>query len=142
MSESDKQQMMITAMDRNAWYADSVQQMEWALYGPAQIQFPVQVELGDKQYQFAIWQGEQLPDRLIAFDTETAAIETNEIPELALATVYGDAGSAYFIHASDLPRFVLQHSQAYWCCHNATFDFWVTAQHLKGDRCSNRRPGH
>ena len=108
-------QMMIAATDHNPWYADRLQQMEQVLYGPPHVEFPVQVELHGRQYQFAIWQGEQLPEQLLAYDTETAAIEDKEIPALALATVYGDEGSCYFIHASDLSRFVLQHSQAYWC---------------------------
>ena len=95
---------MTTAATTDGWYADSLQQMEQALYGPPEVQFPVQVDLGGKQYHFAVWQGEQLPDRLLAYDTETAAIESNEIPELALATVHGDAGSCYFIHPTDLSR--------------------------------------
>ena len=70
---------------------------------------------------------------LLAYDTETAAIQGGEIPELALAAVYGDQGSAHFIHPDHLAQFVQQHSQAYWCCHNAVFDFWVTAQHLQAD---------
>lgn len=84
-------------------------------------------------YIFRIWEGEQLPDQLLAYDIETRAIEAKEIPQLALATVYGDQGNAYFIHPDRLSRFIVQHSQAYWCCHNATFDFWATAQHLQGD---------
>jgi len=108
--------------------------MQEVLYGPTQVQFPVQVDLGGREYRFAIWQGQQLPEQLLAYDTETAAIQGNEIPELALATVHGDSGSCFLIHPDDLSRFVLQHPQAYWCCHNATFDFWVTAQHLQSHR--------
>ena len=121
---------MSTATD---WYQDSLRQIEQALYGPPRVQFPVQIELGGQEYQFPIWQGEQLPDRLLAYDTETAAIQGSEIPELALAAVYGDQGSAHFVHPDQLAQFIQQHSQAYWCCHNAVFDFWVTAQALQTD---------
>lgn len=119
-------------MSCSQWYQDSLQAIGQALYG-CQVPFPVQIELGGRQYLFRIWQGEQLPDRLIAYDTETAAIQAGEIPRLALASVYGDQGSAYFIHPEDLPRFVQQHNQAYYVCHNATFDFWTTAQHLQAE---------
>jgi hypothetical protein len=121
---------MSTATDRSAWYAESLQQIDQALYGNA-VQFPVPIEVGDQTYQFSMWCDEQLPDRLLSFDTETAAIKGNEVPRLALAAVHGDLGSSSFIHPADLPRFIEQHSQAYWCCHNAAFDFWVTAQALQ-----------
>ena len=105
--------------------------MEQDLYPGTQ--FPVQVWVGGHSYQFSIWQGEQLPDQLIAYDTETRSIAGKEIPELAIAAVHGDKGSCYFIHPSDITRFILQHAQAYYVCHNATFDFWVTAQTIQHD---------
>jgi hypothetical protein len=97
------------------------------------VQFPVQIELAGQQYSFRVWQGQQLPDQLLAYDTETVAIQDREIPQLALATVYGDRGSACFIHPQDLPQFVRLHADRYWACHNATFDFWTTAQYLQSD---------
>ena len=78
--------------------------MEQILYSPARTQFPVTVELGGQAYQFDIWHGQQLPDRLLAYDTETRLIEGPGIPELALATVCGNAQSCYFIHPDDLPQ--------------------------------------
>ena len=105
-------------------------------FDPAELggtSFPVPIELGGQPYCFSIWQGEQLPDQLLAYDCETAAIQGSETPELALATVYGDQGSCYFIHPDQLGQFIRHHAQAYWCCHNATFDFWVTAQALQAD---------
>lgn len=121
-------------MSTDAGYLDTLQAIEADLYAPRQVAFPLQLdEIGGKRYAFSIWQGEQLPDRLLAYDVETAAIEATEIPQLALATVCGDAGSAYFIHPGDLPRFILKHAQAYWCAHNAVFDFWCTASHLQSD---------
>ena len=122
---------MNSQTDPTTWYQESLHDLEQALYGQS-VQFPVPVEL-DKTYEFGIWDGQALPDQLLAYDTETSTIEGNEIPELALATVHGDQGSCYFIHPINLPQFILQHSQAYWCCHNATFDFWVTAQHLQAN---------
>ena len=44
-----------------------------------------------------IWDGQQLPDRLLAYDTETSLIQDREIPQIALATVYGDQGSAFLV---------------------------------------------
>lgn len=104
----------------------------------ARVRFPLQVELGDRLHRFAIWGGEQLPDRLIAYDTETKLVESGNIPQLALATAYGEQSGGYFVHPADLPQFIRQHAQAYWCCHNAVFDFWVTAQALQGDPGSCR----
>jgi len=72
---------MITAAD----YQATLEAIEQDLYGNAR--FSVQVELAGRQYSFSIWQGEQLPDQLIAYDTETAAIQANEVPQLALAAV-------------------------------------------------------
>lgn len=100
---------------------------------PELQQFPVPINLDGRNYQFHLWQGQRLPDRLIAYDTETVPIKGDEIPELALATVYGDLGSAYFIHPQQLAEFIGQHRRTYWVSHNSTFDFWVTAQALQHD---------
>ena len=119
--------------DQTDGYQATLLEMERDLYGPPRTQFPVQVGLAGQAYAFDIWDGRQLPDKLLAYDTETAAIEGNEIPQLAVATIHGNQGSSCFIHPSKLARFVNQHSHAYWCCHNAVFDFWVTAQALQTD---------
>ena len=111
------------------FYRPSIAAIEQDLYGGGGC-FPITVQLGQQTYEFHVWAGEQLPDRLLAYDTETAMIQGREIPRLAMATVYGDAGSAYLIHPAQLPQFIQQHSNAFWCCHSAVFDFWVTAQHL------------
>ena len=117
-------------MTKNA-YQETLLELERDLYGPPRTEFPIRVDLDGKVYEFHVWTGQQLPDRLLAYDTETEMIETEEIPRLALATIYGDQGSCYFVHPSRLSRFIPQHHQAFWCCHNATFDFWVTAQELQ-----------
>jgi DNA polymerase I-like protein with 3'-5' exonuclease and polymerase domains len=124
---------MITTLDKKNGYRATLLEMEQELCGPSNTQFPIQVDLAGQAYQFDIWNGQQLPDRLLAYDTETTLIQDREIPQLAVATVYGDQGSCYFIHPSDLSQFVIQHGQSYWCCHNAVFDFWVTTQALQPD---------
>jgi DNA polymerase family A len=124
---------MTTATDKLNGYQWTLLDMEQDLYGPPRTAFPIQIDLEGRAHEFAIWDGQQLPDRLLAYDTETGLIQGNEIPQLALATVHGDQGSSYFIHLQQLPRFITQHSQAYWCCHNAVFDFWVTAQALQSN---------
>ena len=50
-----------------------------------------------KTYSFDVWGGERLPDQLLAYDVETAAIEGSEIPQLVLATVF------YELHQGLLP---------------------------------------
>jgi hypothetical protein len=109
-------------IDTTNGYQQTLAELERDLRGPPRTRFPIDVELGGQAYQFAIWDGQQLPDRLLAYDTETRLIKGNEIPELALATVHGDQGSSYFIHPSNLSQFIIQHGQAYWCCHNAVGD--------------------
>ncbi len=114
---------MSTATD---FYRASVQAMEQQLYGTLAA-----VEMAGREHPFRLWQGEQLPDRLLAYDTETELIEGRKIPRLALATVCGRCRQLLLIHADDLAAFIQQHQQAYYCCHNAVFDFWATAQHLQ-----------
>ena len=130
---------MSTTTDRSAIYQDQLQILEQDLQA-ARTEFPVLIELGDRSYSFSTWQGEQCSDRLLAYDCETRAIESNdEVPELALATVYGDQGAAYYLHPADLPRFVLMHSQA--LLRAATmlrFDFWVSAAALQQRSASLR----
>ena len=78
---------MGTARTNQDFYKDSLRAIEQALYGP-KTEFPVTVQLGQQPYQFHLWTGQQLPDRLLAYDTETARIQGQEIPQLALAAVY------------------------------------------------------
>lgn len=74
------------------FFQDSLQALERELYGPSA--FPTTVTLGTRTYEVAIWEGQSLPDQLLAYDCETAKIEANEVPRLALATAYGDARMA------------------------------------------------
>jgi len=124
---------MATILNKDNGYQATLLEMERDVYGPPKTRFPIQVDLTGRAYEFDIWDEQQLPDQLLAYDTETAMIQGREIPQLALAAVHGDQGSSYLIHPSNLAQFITQHSQSYWCCHNAVFDFWVTAQALQSD---------
>ncbi len=74
-------------LDEQDGYQATLLEMERDLYGPPRTRFPIEVELEGQAYQFDIWNGQQLPDQLLAFDTETAMIQGREIPQLALATI-------------------------------------------------------
>ena len=102
-------------------YQAQLTQLDQDLQG--RTDFPVTVWLGDRQYSFSIWQGEQLSDQLLAYDTETAAIQGDEIPQLALAAVHGSQGSSYFIHPSDLARFIRQHALIEYIAENVSGRF-------------------
>ena len=112
-------------------YQATLANMEHDLYGSTR--FPITVDLGPNTYQFYIWRGQQLPDRLLAYDVETRPIDKLEIPEVALAAVYGDHGSCCFVHPADLPAFIRNHAGAYFVGHNVVFDFWTTAQAIARD---------
>lgn len=124
---------MSTATIHQSFYQASLAALEQDLYGN-QTRFPLVVQLGSQAYQFGIWAGEQLPDPLVAIDTETELIENNQIPRLALTTIYGQQGGGWFIHPAQLSDFIRQHSQACYCAHNASFDFWTIAQALEQDQ--------
>ena len=78
-------------------YQSSRQQLEQDLHH-SRTDVRMQIELAGRQYRYAIWHGQLLPDQLRAFDTETMLIQDREVPQLAPATVYGDRGSSCFIH--------------------------------------------
>ena len=56
------------------------------------MQFPP-ISLKGKEYTFTLWNGEVLPDKVLALDTETELIQEGVTPRLALAAVHGSAGS-------------------------------------------------
>lgn len=124
---------MSTATIHHSFYQASLAALEWDLYH-SRTSSPLAVQLGSQAYHFAVWQGQQLPDPLLAIDCETELITDNQIPQLALATVYGSQGGGWFIHPAQLADFIRQHEQASYCAHNATFDFWTIAQALEQDR--------
>ena len=93
------------------------------------MQFPT-IRLKGKDYTFQLWNGEVLPDRVLAFDTETELIQEGKVPRLALAAAHGSAGSCVVIHPDDMFDFVTEHQDCTFVCHNAVFDFHVVAQHL------------
>jgi hypothetical protein len=61
-------------LDEQTGYQATLLEMERDLHGPARTVFPIDVELGNKTHRFAIWDGQQLPDQLLAYDTETSLI--------------------------------------------------------------------
>ena len=50
------------------------QALQQELHRREQTLFPVEVELAGEVYRFDVWRGQQLPDGLLAYDTETAVI--------------------------------------------------------------------
>ena len=93
------------------------------------MQFPP-ISLKGKEYTFTLWNGEVLPDKVLALDTETELIQEGVTPRLALAAVHGSAGSCVVIHPGDVFDFVTEHQDSTFVCHNAVCDFHVIAQHL------------
>ena len=112
-------------------HESQLEHLELDLQGTTE--FPVTIWLGGQPYEFSIWAGEQLPDQLLAYDCGTELIQEREIPKLALVCTVGDAGSCRFIHPDDLAAFIRLHADRRYICHNAVFDFWVTALALQTD---------
>jgi hypothetical protein len=95
------------------------------------------VTIGGKDYAYRRrWRGQRLlpADGYLAFDTETDVVNLKEaVPRLALASASAGEQDSCLIHPDDLGKFVLAHRSLHFVCHNAAFDFWAVAQHL---RCS------
>jgi len=89
------------------------------------------VQIGTRQFEFGIWQGQQL-GTTIAIDTETRLIQGTEIPELALASV-SDGQQHYVVPVQRLGQFITQHRDHQFVAHNAAFDFWVIERALRPD---------
>ena len=78
-----------------------------------------------------LWTDQQLKP-LLAFDTETESIvDSWRISRLALAAV-SDGVQHFIILPQDVGRFILQHRDCHVVCHNLSFDYFVTARHLRG----------
>ena len=88
-----------------------------------------EVRIGTEDFHYSIWSGEQLAGEMIAFDTETARIESDEIPDLALASA-SDGTTHCLIHPHRLAEFITTHQQRHLVGHNVAFDFWVVQRHL------------
>jgi DNA adenine methylase len=92
---------------------------------------PRGVELGGWSYIYHVgWHGGALGGKVIALDTETRPIEGHEVPELALVSVSTSADNV-LITPDQLGAFLLAHRERHFVCHNASFDFWAVAEHLR-----------
>jgi DNA polymerase I-like protein with 3'-5' exonuclease and polymerase domains len=91
--------------------------------------------ISDASYPYiARWSAKRLlpGDGYLAFDTETDVVDLKrQIPRLALASASAGDKSSCLIHPDDLGRFIQTHKGLHFVCHNAAFDFWVVAEHLK-----------
>jgi hypothetical protein len=93
------------------------------------------VTIDGRQYPYIRrWSGERfLPrDGYLAFDTETEVVDLKQyIPGLALASASAGDDANCVIHPDDVGKFILAHRRLHFICHNAAFDFWVLAEHLR-----------
>jgi hypothetical protein len=96
---------------------------------------PPAVTIGDKTYPYAPrWAGRRLlpADGYLALDTETEVVDLRRhVPRLALASASAGDAANCLVHPDDVGKFVLAHRGLHWVCHNAAFDFWVVAEHLR-----------
>lgn len=87
------------------------------------------VLLGSRNYQWAVWTGQQL-GRYIALDTETTLISSPAaVPQLCLVSI-SDGSQHYVAKPEQLVDLLLQHPDAHFICHNIGFDFWVMDKQL------------
>jgi DNA polymerase I-like protein with 3'-5' exonuclease and polymerase domains len=93
------------------------------------------VTISGKKYPYARrWAGRRLlpADGYLAFDTETEVVDLRRhVPRLALASASAGDAANCLVHPDDVGKFVLAHRGLHWVCHNAAFDFWVVAEHLR-----------
>jgi hypothetical protein len=89
-----------------------------------------QAIIGGKSYRYFFYSGEELVGETIAFDTETALIQGNEVPDLALASA--STGREHcLIHPDRVGEFVRRHRDRHLVLHNCSFDYWVVSEHLE-----------
>ena len=91
-------------------------------------------QLGGEKIVYEIgWDGCPFQSGILAFDTETTAIEDDaSVPELVIATA--SDGKRHVILADDeVAAFLLAHRAYVIVFHNVAFDFWVLDQRLTAD---------
>lgn len=76
------------------------------------------------------WDGKILVGDEIAFDTETALIDSQSIPLMGLASA-SSGGEHCLIRPDHVGAFVLAHRDRRFIFQNVAFDFWVVVRHLK-----------
>ncbi len=92
------------------------------------------------------WDGQVLPAKYLAVDTETHLINKNDpagIPKLVVLSAFGrhpdnPAGKGMIVAATDVEAWVEAHIDRVWIFHNAAFDFFVLMKHLKSETWRRR----
>ena len=89
------------------------------------------------------WDGNPLPAKYLAVDTETHLINKNDpadIPKLVVLSAFGrhpdnPAGKGMIVAATDVEAWVAAHIDKVWIFHNAAFYFLVLMNHLQSGTC-------
>ena len=92
------------------------------------------------------WDGQALPARYLAVDTETHMINKDDpadIPKLVVLVAFGrhpdnPAGKGMIVAATDVEAWIEAHIDRIWIFHNASFDFFVLINHLKSEAWRRR----
>ena len=92
------------------------------------------------------WNGQALPAKYLAVDTETHLINKDDpadIPKLVVLSAFGrhpdnPAGKGMIVASTDVESWVEAHIDRIWIFHNASFDFFVLINHLKSETWRQR----
>ena len=92
------------------------------------------------------WDGQALPAKYLAVDTETHLINKDnpaDIPKLVVLSAFGrhpdnPAGKGMIVAAADVEAWVEAHIGRVWIFHNASFDFLVLMNHLQSETWRRR----
>ena len=92
------------------------------------------------------WDGNPLPAKYLAVDTETHLINKDDpadIPKLVVLSAFGrhpgnPAGKGMIVAATDVESWVEAHIDRVWIFHNASFDFFVLMKHLASEAWKRR----
>lgn len=82
-----------------------------------------------KSYSVRWWEGDVLPSKYIALDTETEVVSSYMVPKLATCQVYSGDDVVYYIPVDSVDKFLERHINSHWVMHNAAFDIRVLEQH-------------
>jgi len=92
------------------------------------------------------WDGNPLPAKYLAVDTETHLINKDDpadIPKLVVLSAFGrhpdnPAGKGMIVASTDVESWVEAHIDRVWIFHNASFDFFVLMKHLESEAWKRR----
>lgn len=82
-----------------------------------------------KEYEVKWWEGETLPSKFIALDTETEVVSSYNIPKMVTMQVYCGNDIVYYIPMEKVKAFLEMHMDKDIICHNAAFDIRVLEEH-------------